>query len=269
MKLLYLFFIISLSLLSSCGRNTSNEILYSNLNGDSSQKEVRELLAQKDIHSAHIKTYFNYVNDINQRAISPLVNNFSPMTKDSISYSDFVYQTSDNLEINAKIASFILINDNVEVESNCNLEDSYLIDDISFLNNTLQLDDEDINSYACLFSTISVPEGDLKEHISSIDSHFNAIDLEISDDFNISMIRLYVHNPTKNVRYVQHAGILIEKYKDLLFLEKYGLNYPFQATKFDNRTQLIHYLLDRPNIQVSTSLIPLIYENNKLISPSS
>lgn len=256
-------------LLTSCSRNTSNKIMYSNLQGDSSQKEVRELLAQKDVHSTHIKTYFNYVNDINQRAISPLVNQFVPMTKDSLTYSDFVYQTSDTLEINAKIAAFILLMDAIDVDTICNLEDTYLSDDISFLNNTLLLENEDINSYACLYSSVSVSEGDLKEHITSIDTYFKTIDLEISDDFNISLIRLYVHNPNKNVRYVQHAGVLIEKYRDLLFIEKYGLNCPFQATKFDNRTQLIHYLLDRPNIQTTSSLIPLIYENNKLLSPTS
>lgn len=260
--------LIYLFLLVSCGRATKQEIIYSNLAGESSQKEIRELLFQKMNHPPAIQTYFEYVEDINQRAISPLVDEFTILNKSSISYSDFVFQTSDNLEINSRIAAYILLGNEIDVEGDCDLKDSYIVDDISFLNNSLQASTEEIEDYACIYSTIPV-SNDLGEHIASINSFFETIDLEVSEDHTISLIRIYVHNPSKHLRYIEHAGVLVEKFNDLVFLEKYGSNYPFQVTKFDNRTQLIHYLLDRPTLQSSKALVPLIYENTTLISPTS
>lgn len=52
----------------------------------------------------------------------------------------------------------------------------------------------------------------------------------------------------------------------LLFVEKYGPDTPFQATKFHNREELKKYLLARPDLYgEKDEVAPIITENNKVI----
>ena len=55
----------------------------------------------------------------------------------------------------------------------------------------------------------------------------------------------------------------------LLFVEKYGPAGPFQATKFESRNALEHYLLARPDLYGDeTELPPIVLENGKMMEIS-
>ena len=58
----------------------------------------------------------------------------------------------------------------------------------------------------------------------------------------MSLIEVYLHSPFDGVRFVGHTGVLMETEDGLLFVEKYGPAGPFQATKFESRNALEHYL---------------------------
>ena len=59
-------------------------------------------------------------------------------------------------------------------------------------------------------------------------------------------------------RFVGHTGVLMETEDGLLFVEKYGPAGPFQATKFESRNALEHYLLARPDLYGDeTELLPI------------
>ena len=52
-------------------------------------------------------------------------------------------------------------------------------------------------------------------------------------------------------------------------MEKYGPAGPFQATKFESRNALEHYLLARPDLYGDeTELPPIVLENGKMMEIS-
>ena len=75
--------------------------------------------------------------------------------------------------------------------------------------------------------------------------------------------------PLDGVRFVGHTGVLMETEDGLLFVEKYGPAGPFQATKFESRNALEHYLLARPDLYGDeTELPPIVLENGKMMEIS-
>lgn len=261
------FLILLLFFLYSCSA-PSHPIQYSNLASSKSTKQVRELLVQQKISTSHIDTYFSFVQDINSRSASPLQDDFTAMNNETISYNRFVFQPSDTLEVNSKIATFALLQDCFSTKQTHFNDDSRLSDDISYLENTLSLKKETIELYQALFQSIPVKlNSTLGEQIKTIQNTMEQADLKYEREEHLFLIRIYLHSPLTQTRYVEHAGVLLEKYNDLVFLEKIGTYLPFQATKFSNRTQLIHYLLKREAItkQSDTALPPIILENNKVL----
>lgn len=259
---------IILLVLLLCGcASKEKEILYSNMAGKESINEVREALAQRKVSSSHITTYLDWVEDLNNRVATPLQDEFVPMNSSKVSYANFVYQSTDFLEVNARVASYVLFQDCVSSKLDTYYEDSLLLDDLSFLENSLSMKDKQIDTYIALYQTIPLDSAtSISEHITCIMEQMENSKVEFHNQNKFTLIRVYAHNPIKNVRYVEHAGIVIEKNKDLLFLEKYGLSYPFQATKFDNRVQLIHYLLQREPKYISDKVLaPIIFENDLVL----
>lgn len=63
-----------------------------------------------------------------------------------------------------------------------------------------------------------------------------------------------------------HTGVLVQMQDGLLFVEKYGPLFPFQATKFQNREALKNYLQNRPDLYGDeTELKPIIMENDTFL----
>ena len=80
---------------------------------------------------------------------------------------------------------------------------------------------------------------------------------------------MYLHSTFDDVRFVGHTGILVETENGLLFVEKFGPNAPFQATKFQSREELATYLLARPDLYGDqTELPPIVMENGILMDSS-
>ena len=93
-------------------------------------------------------------------------------------------------------------------------------------------------------------------------------EIQIEGD-GISLISVYLHSPLEDIRFIGHTGVLLETEEGLLFAEKYGPLYPFQAVNFADREELKEYLLGRPDLYGDEiELEPIIMENDKVMKTS-
>ena len=157
------------------------------------------------------------------------------------------------------------------LNNNCSPDDSdtYLMLDLDAIDtdNQISMTEKEKLKYTTLFNWIKLDKSKtLEEHTEKIESALEKREINIDTSKGISLINVYVHSTFDNVRFVGHTGVLVQTDNGLLFVEKYGPDTPFQATKFNNRSELKKYLLARPDLYgEKTELAPIITENTKVM----
>ena len=71
----------------------------------------------------------------------------------------------------------------------------------------------------------------------------------------------------ENTLFVGHVGVLVPlKQGGILFVEKLAFQEPYQVIKFQNRTELSDYLMNRYDVEWDQlTAIPFIMENDALL----
>lgn len=290
-------------LLAGCGKATEQAdketgIVYSNLLGEASQKEVAEILTSHGISKGQADILMAWAKDFNGRvSAGKLAEGFQPMEETGVSYDGLVVdykkieepeekdKTIPEKELDRTIDD-LLIPEEIAPEANCRLT-SYLLMQPWIKTNGKQLEDDTIlmfdieaidgyapfymeeaerSNFISVFNWVPVKgTSTLEEHVEKIGEAWKDREIQISGE-GISLISVYVHNPFDEVRFVGHTGVLVETEDGLLFVEKYGPALPFQATKFQNREQLKTYLLARPDLYGDeTELKPIVMENDTVL----
>lgn len=261
---------------SQNAENTENTILYSNLIDSDSQKEVFGILEKNGVSKQQIETLMAWIEDFNSR-INPLnlAEGFNTMQEGKVDFSNLsvdIKETGEGEilpEVNCRLNSYLLIKNILETNKKQIDNDTFLMFDLEAIDTQEQfrLSDEERANFVSLFNWVPVNDAKtLEEHIDRIEKAWEDREIKINSD-KISIVNVYLHSTFEDIRFVGHTGILIElEDNELLFFEKYGPMYPFQANKFNNRKELKEYLLARPDLYGDeTELPPIIMENNKLM----
>ena len=91
--------------------------------------------------------------------------------------------------------------------------------------------------FITLYNSIPVDnDASQEEHVAAVTQAWKDRDIQVEGS-GISLVEVYLHSPFDSLRFVGHVGILLETDDGLLFVEKFGPEEPFQATKFQDRGQ--------------------------------
>lgn len=254
---------------------SAQQITYSNLVDSSAQKEIAELLEEHGVTKEQTDTLISWADDFNSRVTSSsLAENFQTMQDAGVNYQGLIIQNKeadDGLiypEANCRLTSYLLMKNLIQTNGKCTDNDTFLMFDVEAIDTyePFHLSEEERSRFISLFSWVPVNGADTVEaHSELIQKAWQDREVKIEGE-GISLITVYLHSPFDEVRFVGHTGVLLETEEGLLFVEKYGPQLPFQATKFHDRTELKQYLLDRQDLYGDeTELAPIVLENDQLL----
>ncbi len=255
----------------------AGEILYSNLADRDAQDTVSDVLLSGGISQARLDTFFSWVEDCNQRLQgSAPAAAFVPMEGDCVDYSDLSLQLREledgtlASEPNCRLTAFLLLGDHLTASGTPDELDTYLMFDLDAIDTQAQfrMSPEERSLFTLLYNRIPVgPDDTLLQHQEAVEAAWKERGLALDGVSGLSLITVYLHDPMDQVRFAGHAGVLAETEQGLLFVEKFGPYAPFQATWFQDRSQLRSYLLARPDLYGDgTELEPIILENGAILA---
>lgn len=250
--------------------------VYSNLVDAASQNEVKDVLVAHGAAQEQADTLILWADDFNKRVKKPaLPTGFVPMQNSFVDYSGVQFDAKvqpDGMylsEANCRLTSFLLMRNMITTNGKIDENDTYLMFDVEAIVNEKQfaMSETDRAKFTALFNWVDVSDATtLEQHIKKIEQAWRDRAIKISDQAGLSLIEVYLDAPFDKVRFVGHTGVLAETENGLLFVEKYGPQAPFQATRFANRKELKAYLLARPDLYGDeTELAPIIMENGKVM----
>lgn len=272
-KIIALLSLCTIALVNFIGCNSEAEgkdILYSNMKDKESRQEVFIELKKHDVSDYQLNKLSQWMDDFNPYvADGQLSNGFEKMKGDLVDYSNLELKDMPSYYVNCRLTSFMIMRN--ALNTNCKPDDSdtYLMLDLDAVDTDKQIamTKEDKLQYATLFNWVKLGNAKtLTQHIRKIESALKERDVYIDNSKGMSLINVYIHSTFDNARFVGHTGVLVQADDGLLFVEKYGPDTPFQATKFNNRSELKKYLLARPDLYgEKTELAPIITENTKVM----
>lgn len=272
-KIIALLSLCTIALVNFIGCNSeaeSKDILYSNMKDKESRQEVFTELKKHDVSDYQLNKLSQWMDDFNPYvADGQLSNGFEKMKGDLVDYSNLELKDMPSYYVNCRLTSFMIMRN--ALNTNCKPDDSdtYLMLDLDAVDADKQIamTKEDKLQYATLFNWVKLGNAKtLTQHIRKIESALKERDVYIDNSKGMSLINVYIHSTFDNARFVGHTGVLVQTDDGLLFVEKYGPDTPFQATKFNNRSELKKYLLARPDLYgEKTELAPIITENTKVM----
>lgn len=255
---------------------SDTSIEYSNLVDTASQEEIKNTLIQHGVTAEQSDTLIAWAEDFNSRVTSgTLPEGFHTAQATDAAYQGLIIENKEAEdgsfapEANCRLTSYLLMNHLIETNGVSTDNDVFLMFDLEAIDTyaPFHLSADERKQFSTLFNSVSVEGANtLDEHIERIQTAWKDREIEIQGD-GISLITVYLHSPFDTLRFVGHTGVLLETENGLIFLEKYGPQYPFQATKFHDRNELKHYLLSRADLYGDdTELAPIVLENNQVLS---
>lgn len=249
------------------------QIVYSNLADAATQGEVVDLLESHGVTKEQTDTLLSWVEDFNSRVTAgALAEGFDTVEGTGVSYDGLIIKNKEAddgfiyPEANCRLTSYLLMKHMIQTNGNHQDNDTFLMFDVEAIDTyePFHLSEEERSDFLSLFSWVSVDGVDtLEGHIERIQNAWKERDIQIGGE-GISLITVYLHSSFDHVRFVGHTGVLLETEEGLLFVEKYGPQYPFQVTKFQEREELKRYLLGRADLYGDeTELAPLVFENDQ------
>lgn len=253
-------------------------IIYSNLADPSSQKEVRQTMESAKIPSKNINFFFKNVNHYNNTIKKKSLTKNGFVTSKSLEpeYDVIAIQKAWNasnpifIGYNCRITAFGLINPFISIKNTNTKNSTNLFMDEDAINNSPEkpFNKVEQNKFKSLFSYIPTKNvKDINFHIKKVQEDWKRKGIAFSNKNNISLISVIFHDYEDKHLFIGHAGVLIQmKNGKLLFIEKISFLEPYQALKFNNRTELNYYLMKKYDVEFNQpSARPFIMENDKLL----
>ncbi|MED9946947.1 MAG: DUF4300 family protein [Peptacetobacter hiranonis] len=269
-KIIALLSVCTISALGFVGCTSNKDIMYSNMQDTKSREEVFSELKKHDVSDNQINKLIEWMDDFNSYVKDgQLSNGFKKMDGDLVDYSTLELKDMPSYYVNCRLTSFMIMKN--ALTTNCKPDDSdtYLMLDLDAIDTDkpISMTEQEKLNYTTLFNWIPLDDAKtLEHHEEKIETALKDRDIKIDESKGLSIINIYVHSTFDNVRFVGHTGVLMDTNDGLLFVEKYGPDTPFQATKFHNREELKKYLLARPDLYgEKDEVAPIITENNKVI----
>ena len=293
MKKLILIGILSLGAISCQQKKTTTEktaviLTYSNLVDTATQDEVQKALTAAGIAEQNVASFLESVALFNQTVgdkaglvpkgfvtIDSLLPKYNEVAIQSIWTSKYpMFQG-----YNCRLTSFTLLRDLITFPVDKKFankeEDEVLFIDRESLHNTPKkfFTPEEENNFFALFTEVPTTNTkDINTHLQAMQQAWKERGINFrykNDPTKASLISAVFHSqitPEENTLFVGHVGVLVPFEGKLLFIEKLAFQEPYQAIKFDNRTQLSDYLMNRYDVEwEQPNAIPFIMENDALM----
>ena len=257
------------------------KITYSNLVDKAAQSEVENVLKGAGISEKNIKSFFEGVNYFNNT-----VQNKS-LVKEGFKITEELNPVYDQVAIqeswtkkspvfigqNCRITSFELMRDFISVGKPEIKDTEQLFMDEDALKNfpVKVFTDNEKKQFESLFSAIKTENTkDISVHVEKVKEDWKKKNIKFNNRNKISLVSVFFHSeitPKESFLFIGHVGVLLPSSDGkLLFIEKLAFQEPYQAIKFDNRTQLNDYLMNKYDVEFNQpNARPFIMENNELM----
>ncbi len=257
------------------------KITYSNLVDKAAQSEVENVLKGAGISEKNIKSFFEGVNYFNNT-----VQNKS-LVKEGFKITEELNPVYDQVAIqenwtkkspvfigqNCRITSFELMRDFISVgKPEIKDTEQLFMDEDALKNFPVKIfTDNEKKQFESLFSAIKTENTkDISVHVEKVKEDWKKKNIKFNNRNKISLVSVFFHSeitPKESFLFIGHVGVLLPTSDGkLLFIEKLAFQEPYQAIKFDNRTQLNDYLMNKYDVEFNQpNARPFIMENNELM----
>lgn len=252
-------------------------LTFSNLVDEESQKEVRKAMESAEIPTGSIDLFFEDVNNFNSTIEEKSLVKDGFTTINSLEPEYDLYAIQDMLEAknpefigyNCRITSYNLMKDSISIDKLDTKNASWLVFDESALKNSPKeiFDQVEEEEFKTLYSFIPTEDTkDISLHLKNVKEDWKSKGIEFSNKDKKSVISVFFHDE-EGYLFIGHMGVLIPTEDEkLLFIEKLSFQAPYQAVKFDNRTELNDYLMNKYDISWNQPTAnPFIMENDQLL----
>lgn len=170
---------------------------------------------------------------------------------------------------NCRIISYDLMKDSIHIGKNDTKNTSMLV----FDEHALEYSPKDLfnqteeEGFKTLYSYIPTESTkDISLHLEKVKEDWKNKEIEFLNKDKRSVVSVFFHDE-EGFLFIGHMGVLIPtRDGKLLFLEKLSFQAPYQAIKFDNRTELNDYLMNKYDISKNQPTAkPFIMENDQLL----
>ena len=254
---------------------------YSNIADKVTQNQIREILENAKVNSGNIALFLKSVNYYNEATEnkglikSGFLNskNINPNYDEAAIQQIWDKKNKNFPGFNCRITAFTLMKDYIKIEKPVVKAGEMLFMDTESLKNVpFELfSQNEKDKFVNLFSEIPTEmTKDVRIHAKNVKNAWKERGIVFDKNSKISMISVFFHfndDPKENILFVGHVGILVpEKDGKLLFIEKLAFQQPYQALKFNNRTELNDYLMNKYDTAWGQPVAkPLIMENDELL----
>ena len=261
--------------------NYLKNITYSNLVDEKTQNEVQEILKNSEISSQNINLFFQSVNYYNKKTEntdlikSDFVNsqNINPTYDEAKIQKLWDKNSSNFVGFNCRITAFTLMKDFITTKNSLTKSGEMLFMDMESLKNVpfKLFSETEKDKFVNLFSEIPTKATkDVKIHVENVKNVWKERGVKFDKNSKVSMISVFFHfndDPEENILFIGHVGILVpEDNGKLLFIEKLAFQQPYQVLKFNNRTELNDYLMNKYDTAWGQPVAkPFIMENDELL----
>jgi len=263
------------------GNDYLKNITYSNLADEKTQNEVQGILKNSGISSQNINLFFQSVNYYNKKTEntdlikSDFVNsqNINPTYDEAKIQKLWDKNSSNFVGFNCRITAFTLMKDFITTKNSLAKSGEMLFMDMESLKNVpfKLFSETEKDKFVNLFSEIPTKATkDVKIHVENVKNVWKERGVKFDKNSKVSMISVFFHfndDPEENILFIGHVGILVpEDNGKLLFIEKLAFQQPYQVLKFNNRTELNDYLMNKYDTAWGQPVAkPFIMENDELL----
>jgi len=254
---------------------------YSNINDETTQNEIANLLLENKVEENDVELFIQSVQNYYKSVEGVELLNYSEKLSDlQVPYNQYeltnkwIENNVDFADQNCRSTAFRLFNDFIISESGLSykqMDTTNLEMEIAAFqyNPDAKFSEDDINKFVNFFANISVTDmNNVEQAAKDISLELEKRKISFKADDNISIINGYIPDTENNAVFVGHTGIAINSNEDVIFIEKYGFGLPYQMTVFKDKEELKAYMRDRLKIGFTGETLseePIIMENNKLM----
>lgn len=264
---------------ASSGQVRGKGTAYSNLVDEGTQQEVKELLSNAGVLEGTIQTFLDWVNDFNERVGKEnlAAEGFTSLSEgEQADYSNVYLKTRYldsgymQMDPNCRLTSYLLFHDFVKTGTMDEEVNNYLMFDEFAIENDpvyepLQANEDE---FLTLFNSVEVEEGSkFEDHVKAIQAAWEQRKISFEENENMKFVAIFIHDPFENLRFVGHAGLLINSGDCVYFLEKCSSGQPYQLTRFETADDFKQYLFAKGEFNGDgTEDEPIIMVNDVVLS---
>lgn len=257
-----------------------SQVEFSYMADADTQELVGNAMSDAGISDERQQIFFQRVDQFNSMAKEYLTDNFQTADIAKLPlYDPYALQDAWTLAYpnlygyNCRITAYSLMADFIQVNSNAEKRDDYLVFDLLALDtdSDVFVNEQERDSFRVLFSAIPTDNTqDMNVHVKNIQETWKERDISFKNNDGVSMVSVFLHdmlNENESELIIGHVGVLLkQKNGELLFIEKVAFQEPYQVVRLANRTELNDYLMGKYDISYGQETAhPIIFENDKLL----